>query len=235
MRYNEITTTEAGPVAGFDHSFKAAKGRTDKTILRALVKDFGGPLNKSMSEYNQGIKELRQGGVTLPANHRPFNTTNIGLSHMFMGMARSMFRVGRGKKDMGQLLTFDEPSEVLRLITMYSEKNWRQRLHTALRDKDAKKLVQSDFANWQNLKKKLAGAPGSLFGNDIEDRINSEVDMIKFYAFVDFFEVVLTTMNMKDAAGKLSPSNIAKGFQDFERDVRGDRAGAGGNLGWVQR
>ena len=57
MRYNEITTTEAGPVAGFDHSFKAAKGRTDKTILRALVKDFGGPLNKSMSEYNQGIKE----------------------------------------------------------------------------------------------------------------------------------------------------------------------------------
>ena len=62
-----------------------------------------------------------------------------------------------------------------------------------------------------------------------------KVDVIKFYALIDFFEVVLTDLNIKDASGKLRPGNVAKGFQDFERTIGGDRKTGGTNLGWVQR
>ena len=51
--------------------------------------------------------------------------------------------------------------------------------------------------------------------------INDEVDVVKFYALVDFFEVILTDLNLKDKAGKFTPGNIAKGFSDFERTVTG--------------
>ena len=58
-------------------------------------------------------------------------------------------------------------------------------------------------------------------GGEVENMIQDETDVVKFYALVDFFEVILTDLNLKDKASRFTPGNIAKGFSDFERTVTG--------------
>ena len=138
---------------------------------------------------------------------------------MFMGMATSMFRMGRGKKDLGKLLTTDEPADILSNIKKFSEKGWLQQLQSATRDDNPNASAQ--FKTPENLRKQLATAPASLFGGEVENMIKDETDVVKFYALVDFFEVILTDLNLKDKVGRFTPGNIAKGFTDFERTVTG--------------
>ena len=101
---------------------------------------------------------------------------------MFMGMATSMFRMGRGKKDLGRLLTTDEPADILSNIKKFSEKGWLQQLQSATRDDNPNASAQ--FKTPENLRKQLATAPASLFGGEVENMIKDETDVVKFYALV---------------------------------------------------
>ena len=205
MRYKEITEF---------------RSRNETQIYRALLQQYARPLSDSLAEYNKAIQLSK-------TDADPLTTINIVREPMFQSMAKTMFRMGVGKKDVGKLLPRDEPADQLRLIKSYSEKNWLQMLRSAFGgnlntinpDVQARKGAQ--FKTPENLKKELQSAPPNAFGPDVENMIKNQVDVFKFYSLVDFFEVVLTTMNVKDVAGKFTPSNIAKGFTDFERTVTG--------------
>jgi hypothetical protein len=205
MRYEEITEF---------------RSRNETQIFRALLQQYSRPLSDSLAEYNKAIQLSKTDAQSL-------TTTSIVREPMFQSMARTMFRMGIGKKDAGKLLSRDEPADQLRLIKSFSEKNWLQVLRSVIGgnvntvnpDVQARKGAQ--FKTPENLKKELQSAPPNVFGAEIENMIKTQADVFKFYSLVDFFEVVLTTMNVKDAAGKLTPQNIAKGFTDFERTVTG--------------
>tara|TARA_A100001011_G_scaffold11539_2_gene12638 strand:- start:5694 stop:6308 length:615 start_codon:yes stop_codon:yes gene_type:complete len=203
MRYKEITEF---------------RSRNETQIYRALLQTYSGPLADSISEYNKAIQ-------LSDTQSTPLTTVNVVRDPMFQSMARTIFRMGIGKKDAGKLLTRDEPADQLKLMRSYSEKNWLQMLRTKGKFKTINPDVQagdrSQFKTPENLKAELQSAPPNVFGPDVENLIKTPADVYKFYALVDYFEVVLTTMNLKDKAGKFTPQNIAKGFTDFERTVTG--------------
>lgn len=204
MRYNEITEN--------------FRGRNEVQIYRALLQKFSGPLADSISEYNKAIQLAK-------INTQPLTTMSVVKDPMFQSMARTMFRMGVGKQDAGKLKTADEPSTQLKLVKSYSEKNWLQVLQTKGGIKTINPDVQarssSQFKTPENLKAELQSAPPNVFGADIENMIKTEADVYKFYALVDYFEVILTTMNLQDKGRAFTPGNIAKGFTDFERTVTG--------------
>ena len=216
MRYSEITEQ--------DYSYSGRLRRNDAQIVRAILQTYTQALTKSLSDYNIAAKEIaaspenkgRRIDVYKNLRLRPNNVQN---DPMFMGMATSMFRMGRGKKDLGQLLTTDEPDDILANIRKYSQKGWLQQFQSATRSKDPN--ASAKFKDPENLKRQLATAPASLFGGEVENMIKGPLDIIKFYSLVDFFEVVLSMIALSDKAGRLSPGNIAKGFTDFERTVTG--------------
>ena len=216
MRYSEITEQ--------DYSYSGRLRRNDAQIVRAILQTYSQALTKSLSDYNIAAKEIaaspenKGNRIDVYRNLR-LQPNNIQNDRMFMGMATSMFRMGRGKKDLGKLLTTDEPDDTLANIRKYSEKGWLQQLQSATRSKDPN--ASAKFKNPENLKKQLAMAPASLFGGEVENMIKGPLDIVKFYALVDFFEVVLSMIALGDKASKLSPGNIAKGFTDFERTVTG--------------
>ena len=205
MRYKEITEF---------------RSRNEAQIYRALLQQYARPLSDSIAEYNKAIQLSKIDALAL-------TTVSVSKDPMFQSMARTMFRMGIGKKDVGKLLSRDEPADQLRLIKSFSEKNWLQVLRSVIGgnvntvnpDVQARKGAQ--FKTPENLKKELQTAPPNAFGPEVENMIKNQADVFKFYSLVDFFEIVLTTMNVKDAAGKLTPQNIAKGFTDFERTVTG--------------
>ncbi len=217
MRYKEIVEQ--------DYSYAGRLRRADQQIARALLKDYSGPLTKSLQSYNVAVRELAQskqsgtGARVSTFLSKRLQPNNITTDPMFMGMATSMFRMGRGKKDLGRLLTTDEPADILSNIKKFSEKGWLQQLQSATRDDNPNASAQ--FKTPENLRKQLATAPASLFGGEVENMIKDETDVVKFYALVDFFEVILTDLNLKDKASRFTPGNIAKGFTDFERTVTG--------------
>ncbi len=203
MRYKEITEF---------------RSRNEAQIYRALLQQFSGPLSDSIAEYNKAIQLSK-------IDAQPLTTVNIVREPMFQSMAKTMFRMGVGKQDTGKLLSRDEPADQLKLVKSYSEKNWLQLLRTQGGVKTINPDVQASakfqFKTPENLKAELQSAPPNAFGPDVENMIKTQGDVFKFYSLVDFFEIVLTTMNLKDKAGKFTPSNIAKGFSDFERTVTG--------------
>jgi len=217
MRYKEIVEQ--------DYSYAGRLRRNDQQIARALLKDYSGPLTKSLQSYNVAVRELAQtkqsgtGARVSTYLGKRLQPNNVASDPMFMGMATSMFRMGRGKKDLGRLLTTDEPADILSNIKKFSEKGWLQQLQSATRDDNPNASAQ--FKTPENLRKQLATAPASLFGGEVENMIKDETDVVKFYALVDFFEVILTDLNLKDKASRFTPGNIAKGFTDFERTVTG--------------
>ena len=92
-----------------------------------LLKDYSGPLTKSLQSYNLAVRELAQskqsgtGARVSTFLSKRLQPNNITTDPMFMGMATSMFRMGRGKKDLGRLLTTDEPADILSNIKKFSE------------------------------------------------------------------------------------------------------------------
>tara|TARA_B100001094_G_scaffold51596_2_gene47109 strand:+ start:1671 stop:2294 length:624 start_codon:yes stop_codon:yes gene_type:complete len=206
MRYEEITEF---------------RSRNETQIFRALLQQYSRPLSDSLAEYNKAIQLAK---INTPA----LTTVNVVRDPMFQSMARTMFRMGIGKKDAGKFLSRDEPADQLRLIKSFSEKNWLQVLRTKggisgikTVNPDVQAGAPFQFKTPENLKAELQSAPPNVFGADIENMIKTEADVFKFYALVDYFEIVLTTMNVKDAAGRFTPDNIKKGFTDFERTVTG--------------
>ena len=203
MRYEEITEF---------------RSRNETQIFRALLQQYSRPLSDSLAEYNKAIQLAK---INTPA----LTTVNVVRDPMFQSMARTMFRMGTGKQDAGKLKTADEPATQLKLVKSYSEKNWLQVLQTKGGIKTINPDVQAgeikQFKTPENLKAELQSAPPNVFGADIENMIKTEADVFKFYALVDYFEIVLTTMNVKDAASRFTPDNIKKGFTDFERTVTG--------------
>ena len=206
MRYEEITEF---------------RSRNETQIFRALLQQYSRPLSDSLAEYNKAIQLAKTDAQSL-------TTTSIVREPMFQSMARTMFRMGIGKKDAGKFLSRDEPADQLRLIKSFSEKNWLQVLRTKggisgikTVNPDVQAGAPFQFKTPENLKAELQSAPPNVFGADIENMIKTEADVFKFYALVDYFEIVLTTMNVKDAAGRFTPDNIKKGFTDFERTVTG--------------
>jgi len=216
MRYSEITEQ--------DYSYSGRLRRNDQQIVRAILQTYSQALIKSLSDYNIAAKEIaaspenKGNRVDIYKNLR-LQPNNVQNDPMFMGMATSMFRMGRGKKDLGKLLTTDEPDDTLANIRKYSQKNWLQQFQSATRSKDPN--ASAKFKDPENLKRQLANAPASLFGGEVENMIKGPLDIIKFYSLVDFFEVILSLIALSDKAGRLSPGNIAKGFTDFERTVTG--------------
>ena len=206
MRYEEITEF---------------RSRNETQIFRALLQQYSRPLSDSLAEYNKAIQLAK---INTPA----LTTVNVVRDPMFQSMARTMFRMGIGKKDAGKFLSRDEPADQLRLIKSFSEKNWLQVLRTKggisgikTVNPDVQAGAPFQFKTPENLKAELQSAPPNVFGADIENMIKTEADVFKFYALVDYFEIVLTTMNVKDAASRFTPDNIKKGFTDFERTVTG--------------
>ena len=206
MRYKEITEF---------------RSRNETQIFRALLQQYSRPLSDSLAEYNKAIQLAK---INTPA----LTTVNVVRDPMFQSMARTMFRMGIGKKDAGKFLSRDEPADQLRLIKSFSEKNWLQVLRTKggisgikTVNPDVQAGAPFQFKTPENLKAELQSAPPNVFGADIENMIKTEADVFKFYALVDYFEIVLTTMNVKDAASRFTPDNIKKGFTDFERTVTG--------------
>ena len=206
MRYEEITEF---------------RSRNETQIFRALLQQYSRPLSDSLAEYNKAIQLAK---INTPA----LTTVNVVRDPMFQSMARTMFRMGIGKKDAGKFLSRDEPADQLKLIKSFSEKNWLQVLRTKggisgikTVNPDVQAGAPFQFKTPENLKAELQSAPPNVFGADIENMIKTEADVFKFYALVDYFEIVLTTMNVKDAAGRFTPDNIKKGFTDFERTVTG--------------
>ena len=198
MRYREITER--------NYSYAGRLRRNDQQIARALLKDYSGPLTKSLQSYNLAVRELAQskqsgtGARVSTFLSKRLQPNNVATDPMFMDMATSMFRMGRGKKDLGRLLTTDEPADILSNIKKFSEKGWLQQLQSAMRDNNPNASAQ--FKTPENLRKQLATAPSSLFGGEVENMIQDETDVVKFYALVDFFEVILTDLNLKDKASR---------------------------------
>ena len=120
MRYREITER--------NYSYAGRLRRNDQQIARALLKDYSGPLTKSLQSYNVAVRELaqsKQSGTGARVNtflSKRLQPNNVATDPMFMDMATSMFRMGRGKKDLGKLLTTDEPDDTLANIRKYSER-----------------------------------------------------------------------------------------------------------------
>ena len=108
MRYEEITEF---------------RSRNETQIFRALLQQYSRPLSDSLAEYNKAIQLAK---INTPA----LTTVNVVRDPMFQSMARTMFRMGIGKKDAGKFLSRDEPADQLRLIKSFSEKNWLQVLRT---------------------------------------------------------------------------------------------------------
>ena len=211
MRYEEITEFRGDLRRSF-------RSRNETQIYRALLQQFARPLSDSLAEYNKAIQLAK---INTPS------LTNVSVVRdpMFQSMARTMFRMGTGKQDAGKLKTADEPATQLKLVKSYSEKNWLQVLQTKGGIKTINPDVQAgeikQFKTPENLKAELQSAPPNVFGADIENMIKTEADVFKFYALVDYFEVILTTMNLQDKGRAFTPDNIVKGFNDFERTVTG--------------
>ncbi len=219
MRYKDITENPRAP------------GRAEAQIFRGLIQQFKTPLAQSISEYNKAI--------ALPDDTQgpgmPLNMVSITSDPMFRSMALTMFRMGYSKEDAGKVLPRNEPKEQLALIKRFSEKDWFQILTTKGGHKKMNPDVQAgyQFKTPENLAKELATAPPNVFGENVENMIKSQYDVYKFYALVDYFEIVLTTMNLKGLP--VSRDQIKKAASDFERDVRGDGGRAQQNYSWVAR
>ncbi|MBR18705.1 MAG: hypothetical protein CMA64_00915 [Euryarchaeota archaeon] len=220
MRYKDITENPRSP------------GRAEAQIFRGLIQQFKSPLAQSISEYNKAIAIPDD---TITVSGPPLNMVSITEDPMFRSMALTMFRMGYSKEDAGKVLPRNEPKEQLALIKKFSEKKWFQILTTKGGHKTMNPDVQAgyQFKTPENLAKELALAPPNVFGENVEKMITNQYDVYKFYALVDFFEIVLTTMNIQGTTP--SVDQLKKAASDFERDVTGDGGRAQQNYGWVAR
>jgi len=222
MRYNEITTTEA------DFSYAGRLQRNEKQVIRTLSAQYKTAMAKAFGKFNRLAPSLEMNPISYPGG--------LEKDEMFAEVVRGIFRVGRSKKDLGKLLTYDEPKDIILQIDKFTEKNFFQKLNTNITKAKGsnvqgtldtiKSVWDHDFKTVANLKKELSMAPSNLFGAAIEKMINTEGDMAKFYAIIDFVELVLTDMNMRDRWSALKPGNVARSFTDFERQFPTAQPGA---------